>query len=231
LGLVDEFERRLERAVEGFFSRTFRSRIQPAEIGRRLLREMEAGKSVSVGAVYVPNRFVIRLSPSDSERFEGLMPTLRQEFADLLRSQARERRWRPAGRVAVEFSSDAGQPEGRFEVEGHHESSGEDDDGDHAPELRLRGVSGRSFTLGEEPLTIGRLASCHIVLDDPNASRRHAEVSRRDDGWWIVDLGSTNGTLVNGGLIKERRLENRDVVQIGSSELEFVDDMEAAGED
>lgn len=231
MGLVDEFERRLERAVEGFFSRTFRSRIQPAEIGRRLLREMEAGKSVSVGAVYVPNRFVIRLAPSDYERFEGLIPTLRQEFGDLLRGQARERRWRPAGRVAVEFSRESGQPEGRFEVEAHHESGGGGGDAGHpAPELRLRGVEGRSFALGDEALTIGRLASCQIVLDDPNASRRHAEVSRRDDGWWIVDLGSTNGTLVNGGLIKERRLENRDVVQIGSSELEFVDDAEA-GED
>src|SRR2546425_11444694 len=79
LGLFDEFERRLERVVDGFFSKAFRSPIQPAEIGRRLLREMEGAKTVSVGAGYVPNGDVIHLGTEDFEGVEGLMPPLHED--------------------------------------------------------------------------------------------------------------------------------------------------------
>lgn len=221
MGIADEFERRLERAVEGFFSRTFRSRVQPAEIGRRLLREMEAGKSVSVGAVYVPNRYVVRLSAPDHERMEGLVPTLRKDFSEWLQAHARDRRWRPAGMVQVEFREDEEVQVGRFAVEAFHESS---ENGQGDTPAWLVGPGERRHTLEGDSLTIGRLDSCQIVLDDPNASRRHAELTRREDGWWIVDLGSTNGTLVNGSLVKERRLEPGDQLQIGSTELAFFEE-------
>ncbi|MBW3591808.1 MAG: DUF3662 domain-containing protein, partial [Actinobacteria bacterium] len=74
MGLVGDFEDRLERAVEGVFSKAFRSEVAPSELGRRLLRQMENNKTVSVGAVYVPNHYLVRLSGEDYARFEGLVP-------------------------------------------------------------------------------------------------------------------------------------------------------------
>ena len=67
----------------------------------------------------------------------------------------------------------------------------------------------------------GRLAGCDICLDDANASREHVAFVREPDGWWIEDLESTNGTLVNGSGIDKHRLSDGDVIQIGVTELVF----------
>lgn len=219
MGLADEFERRLEKMVEGVFSKAFRSDVEPAEIGRRLLREMEGGKSVSVAAVYVPNSYLVRLSPADFERLEGLMPNLRTEFAALLRDRARQRRWRPAGPLTIDFGRDEQMSEGRYEIDISHQEQPEDA---VAPSLVLMDSAPlQVWRLDQERLIIGRSSDAQIILTDPNVSRAHAEVVSRDGEWWIVDLGSTNGTLVNESLVKERRLAPGDTVRVGSSRLEY----------
>ena len=224
MGLADEFERRLERVVEGVFSKAFRSDVEPAEIGRALLRRMEEGKSVSVGAVYVPNDYVISLSSEDYARFEGLIPTLRQEFADLLRASARERRWRLPGAIDVRFTLDEQVEHGKFDITALHLAT----QGTSQPEAQdahklvlLSGDSSKEWTLSFDEATLGRSSSNEIVINDPNTSRRHAQIARRSGEWWIVDLGSTNGTLVNEALIKERRLLPGDRIKMGATELEF----------
>jgi len=184
---------------------------------------MEGGKTVSVGAVYVPNSYQIHLGPEDFDRFEGLMPTLHNEFSGLLRRTALERRWQFPGPLVVAFEEDPRIASGRFEVSAEHDA-----DAVPPPETGPRDAL---FLLGSQPpkhwvltgqrLVIGRLAACDIALNDQNASRQHAEIARRDDGWWIVDLDSTNGTFVNGSLVKERRLTPGDRIQVGSSRLEF----------
>jgi hypothetical protein len=229
VGFAEEFERRLEQIVEGFFSKAFRSKVQPAEIGRRLVREMEAGKSVSVGAVYVPNIYVIRLSPDDHGRLEGLLPKLGSEFAQMLESAARERRWRLPGRISVQFLSDEKLSEDRFEIEGSHRAEEEKAAGKAPPSaLRLlNSDASQSWELTSEEVVIGRQENCDIVIPDPSASRRHASMQKRSDGWWIVDLEATNGTLVNGTLVKERRLRPGDRIGIGSAELEYREGAES----
>jgi hypothetical protein len=191
-----------------------------------LLREMEGGKTVSVGAVYVPNSYRIRLAPADVARFEGLAPTLTREFGELLRRNAEERRWKLPGGLRVSFEEDTSVTDGRFEVEASHEAGIQDEA--PTPEkpnsLWLVGSDPpQSWVLNSDrfTLSIGRLPESDVSLADPNASRRHAQVIRRDDGWWIVDLGSTNGTLVNGALMKERRLTPGDVIQIGTTRIEY----------
>lgn len=226
MGLADEFERRLERAVEGIFSKAFRSRIQPAELGRRLLREMEGGKSVSVGAVYVPNVYDIALGTTDYARFAGLVPTLRSDFAVLLADTARDRRWQLPGPIDVRFEEDPEIPEGQFQVQGSHDATVVPETPvalhEPTPMLSLAGAEPpKEWRLESDQVTIGRLGSCEIALDDPNVSRRHALLSKRPDGWWIVDLGSTNGTLVNESLVKERRLGWGDRIRLGTTEFEY----------
>lgn len=219
MGLVDDFEKRLERVVEGVFSKAFRSDIEPSELGRRLLREMEAGKSVSVGAVYVPNSYLIRLPAEDFARFEGLIPTLRTEFVSLLKTNAGQRRWRLPGAVDVQFEADDALRSGRFEVEGAHVAS---EDGYSAePDMLVQLGSDKVWRLESDEVTLGRSSANGIVVDDPNASRTHARLSRRVDEWWLTDLDSTNGTLVNEAIIKERRLSSGDRIRIGSTELEY----------
>lgn len=221
MGLVDEFEKRLERVVEGVFSKAFRSDIEPAELGRRLLREMEAGKSVSVGAVYVPNDYVIHLGPEDFARFEGLIPTLRQEFGTLLKTNAGQRRWRLPGQITVRFEPDEAMKAGRFEVEAFHLAADPSNPYPVEPDVVVDVGTNRSWRLDSDEITLGRSSANGIVVDDPNASRTHARLVRRADEWWINDLDSTNGTLVNEVMIKERRLSHGDRIKIGATELEY----------
>lgn len=222
MSLLDDFEKRLESLVDGVFSKAFKSAVEPSEIGRRLLREMEGGKSISVSAVYVPNSYSIRLSSDDFGRLEGLMPNLQREFIDLLRENAKERRWRPAGQLNVEFESGDDLADGRFEVQALHEPG--EDASVPAAELSIAGDSSQAWRLDQDSMTLGRASSCEIVLADGNASRQHARLDQRQGEWWITDLDSTNGTLVNEGLIKERRLTSGDRITIGSTVLVFQSD-------
>lgn len=188
------------------------------------MREMEGGKTVSVGAVYVPNSYTIHLAPEDFERLEGLIPTLRDEFSTLLRNTAAERRWHLPGALVVRFEQDRSISSGRFEVDASHDASAQAPAFAPGPNDVIRLVGSHPpehWVLASDHMSIGRLPACDIHVDDQNASRQHAEIVRRDDGWWLVDLDSTNGTLVNGTLIKERRLAPGDRIQIGSSHLEY----------
>jgi hypothetical protein len=187
---------------------------------------MEGAKTVSVGAVYVPNRYLIHLGTEDFERFEGLIPTLQEEFGSLLSRSAAERRWHFPGALVVEFAEDVDVAPGRFEVRAEHDA---DAVPPQAPESRMRDVlrltgshPPKEWVLESGRLVMGRLPACEISLNDANASRQHAELVKREDGWWLVDLDSTNGTFVNGSMVKERRLGPGDRIQIGSSKLEFV---------
>lgn len=220
MSLLDDFERRLESLVDGVFSKAFRSEVEPSEIGRRLLRDMEGGKSISVSAVYVPNSYTIRLAPGDYERLEGLMPNLEREFLELLKGNARERRWRPAGPLHVQFEKTDDLGDGKFDVEALHEP-GDQSDFVASASLTMVADPSQTWALDQPSMTLGRASSCEIVVADANASRQHARIEEREGDWWIADLGSTNGTLVNDALIKERRLMPGDRITIGSTVLEF----------
>jgi hypothetical protein len=80
------------------------------------------------------------------------------------------------------------------------------------------------ISITRAPVTIGRLSTSDVVLADSNVSRRHAEIRRDSSGWVLVDLGSTNGSLVNGKLAKEHALKHGDRISIGTSELLFETD-------
>ncbi len=220
MGLAD-IERRLERLVEGFFSKAFRSDVQPAEIARRMLREQEAAKTVSVGAVYSPNLYEVHLSPQDHERLAGLADELSTEFQKLLKDNARDRGWRLPGGIDIAFVADQNQQEGQFEVAALHKSDDSSSSQVMEAELHLAGDDGQVWKLTGHQLTVGRLASCDVVIPDPNASREHARLELREDGWVIVDLDSTNHTFVNGAMIKERTLREGDEIRIGQVVLRY----------
>jgi pSer/pThr/pTyr-binding forkhead associated (FHA) protein len=82
--------------------------------------------------------------------------------------------------------------------------------------------SGQRLAVTAHAITIGRLPECTIVLNDPNTSRRHAEIRRGLQGTTVVDLGSTNGTKVNGQRITgEHTLAAGDIITVGNTHLRF----------
>jgi hypothetical protein len=212
---LQRFERRLERLVEGAFNKTFRSGLQPLEIGRRVVREMEAGRTLGVRGPVVPNELVVVLPAEDAERFEGFHDALARELEDAAREHARDEGYSFVGPLSVTFETDGRRRRGDFDVvanivEGPGGSVG-----------TLVLPDGRRLALSTEPVRIGRLPDCLISLSDPQVSRHHAEVRPGHDGYEVVDLGSTNGTLVNGVVIKEHPLHDGDVIVVGGTSIRY----------
>ena len=249
MGILRDFERRLEGAVEGLFARAFRSGVQPVELGKRLVREVEDGRTVGVNRVYVPNVYVYELSPGDRERFADYEVALAQELAALAVDTARERDWAMLGPARIEFETADDLEVGRFRLGSRVEADEQERDyaaagpvarpvGPHTamlPGQRPRPKPGapaslilvqggqpiRTWPLGSAEISIGRAEQSDIPLSDPGVSRNHARVVREGDDFIVEDLRSTNGTEVNGQPIRRRRLANGDMLKLASSTLQF----------
>ncbi len=215
---LQSFEHSLERMVEGVFSRGSRSSIRPVELGRRVLRDMDDHRSVDVkGRRIVPNVFSIRLSARDHSAFSDIDEALNTELRETAREYARAEGYHFMGPVVVEMVVDNELKPGRFATTCRMKEAG---GGVGAGSLVL--PSGERITLGQQVVTIGRLPSCTIPVDDVNVSRAHAEIRAAGSSYALVDLGSTNGTKVNGTRIQgERALADGDIVSVGSTHLRF----------
>jgi hypothetical protein len=213
---LQQFERRLERLVEGAFAKAFRSGLQPVELGRRLSREMDLQRTVGVHGLIAPNRFKVALSPSDSERFTSFSEALVRELSEAVREHARDEGYHFVGPVEVELEADANLGQGEFLVAGEIAGG----PGGHAAgSLSL--ADGSRVAIGDDPVTIGRQAECDVVLEDSNVSRRHAEIRRQGEDYVLVDLGSTNGSKVNGARVKQQALADGDEITLGKTLLRF----------
>jgi hypothetical protein len=254
VGVARDLERRLEGLLEGMFAKMFRSGLQPIEVGRRIVREMEENRTVSVNnRTYAPNEFRIQLGAEDYARFEPMGPALEREFSELVIEAAKERRWNLMGMPRISFHEHETLRRGDFRTEAMltadpgsapkaastHEPNAEDPSATRAIQMNtaerlgIRSGGATLVVLGQDgdakdkisitnpPVTIGRLSANDVVLADPNVSRRHAELRLAEGAWTIADLGSTNGTLVNGKLTQELPLDHGDLLRFGSSELRF----------
>jgi hypothetical protein len=211
------FERRLERMVEGAFARVFKSGLRPVELGRRLVRAMDDERSIDVrGRSIAPNTFTVRLSAEDDERFAEVAETLVRELADAAREHARDEGYHFLGPVQVELLVDKRYRTGTFAIDARfHEAAG----GGGAGSLVL--PDGNRIPLEARVLTVGRQSTCDITISDPNVSRQHAELRPFGEGYVIVDLGSTNGTKVNGARVAEHHLIDGDELGFGGTTLVF----------
>lgn len=233
MGILKDFERRLEQVVEGFFARALPGGgVQPVELGKSMIRVMEEQKAVGVsGEVIVPNVFSFSVSPKDAERLQSLGPVLEKELTAVARRAAAAEEWTLLGPPSVRVTVDDAKHSGRFDVKASIAESEEASIGSHTQliqiavasdaELVVLGSKRRAYPLSKDALTIGRLETCDIALDDPGASRRHAEVRREGDEWFLIDLDSTNGTLLNGRSVRRQRLSPKDIVLIGTTQIQF----------
>ena len=221
-----DFERRLGGLVEGLFSKTFRSGVQPVEIAKRVVRAMDDGKQVAVNEVWAPNHFEISLSSEDAPRFQQIETALVAELKTVILENAGERGWGLVGPPEVEMFVDNSFRRGDLGVEATLVQGERPVEPPATPAKRAQlrvheNGAERAVPVDKELLTIGRLSECDIVINDTGASRRHAQIRTVDGVSTLTDLGSTNGTKVNGRDVQSTELSDGDRITVGATQIDY----------
>ena len=223
MGLLERFEDSLDRLVNGAFARAFKAEVQPVEIASALQREVDdRAAPLDRQRTVIPNVFQVELSHHDYARLAVFRDALQGELATLVGSYAKEQGYTLLGSVEVTITEDDELETGIFRVRSEakaqvHASSGPDS----ALGVRPRLVVGDSaYPLMRAITRIGRGSDADVRVDDPGASRRHCEIVLGNPVL-IRDLGSTNGTLLDGSKIDQATLADGATVTVGSTDLVF----------
>ncbi len=251
-------ERFFERLFERPSARLFRTRMQPVQLQRRIERAMEAERLAASDRTLVPNRFIVRLNPVDLEGFADMEHSLAAELADEALVFARAHHYTLVDRPQVDLLADPTVERSDIRVDARFVDpiagrSGAPRDADRAtsgdatadpthtlvfqvprpsiPAARLRvhdssgGIRQVEIWTG---LTIGRATDNDLVLRDERVSRHHGRIGGRRGTLMYSDLGSTNGSEVNGTRVTEVVLGAGDRIRIGGCVLEVeVDEAQA----
>jgi FhaA, N-terminal domain/FHA domain len=272
MSVLRTIESKIEGLFEGVFGRAFRTHVQPVELARKLAKEMDEHRSVSVSRVYVPNEYTIYLSSGDRQQFVSYEGSLVGELQEYLTEHARREAYALLTPPRVKFATDDDLAVGEFGIatrvaqpedglpalptpaattpqsvsipvlsppvaaapaaavsttmiyrQGEPEAVEAPPVAEPEPprEVVTLTVDGRAHPVGQAGLVIGRSRECDLRVTDGNASRRHAEVVRDGDDYVVVDLGSTNGTELNGRRITREVLSDGDRITIGATDLVF----------
>jgi Protein of unknown function (DUF3662)/FHA domain len=226
VGVMDRFERRLDRLVSGTFARAFKSEVQPVEVAAALQRECDDRAAiVTRGRTIVPNEFVVDLGQHDHERLSMYAEPLGAELAAMVREHADEQGYQFVGPVTVGFELVEDLDTGVFRVRSQAVAGGVDSPGSAAvpapAAVSAALETGRStLALTHRHTVLGRGADADLRLDDPSVSRRHAEIVLSDPPR-VNDLGSTNGTFLDGERVQSAELYDGARVGIGSLTMVF----------
>lgn len=249
VSVLQRFEKRLEGLVEGAFAKVFKGVVHPVEILNAMQREAEAHKAILAGGrTLVPNRYVIDLSPYDHSRLAPYAAALAQELAQSQAEFIGEQAWTVYGDVIVEIERGEGLDTGMFRVTAEVYTGGEvapvsapgydagqpaypayDQGGGYGPppghgggrNVRLVSGDGRTYPLQMGSTVIGRGDRANLRLPDVGISRRHARLDFDGGQVVLTDLGSTNGTMVNGQRVSAVALNPGDMIQLGTTTLTF----------
>ena len=229
MGIFARFEKKVEGAVSGAFARAFKGDVQPVEIAARLQRELDAeAKLMSRNKRLVPNDFTVQLSQHDHDKLAPYASTLNAELATELRNHAREMGYMFTGPIKIEFELDSSLPTGRFTVSsqavaGITPRAGRASETAISRAPLVLEVNGTRHPLQPPGLVIGRGSDADLRINDPGISRRHAQIRVSAAGPQlkidIVDLGSTNGIMVNGQRVQQAALQEGSRIEIGSTRM------------
>jgi FhaA, N-terminal domain/FHA domain len=247
-------EQRLERVFEGVFGRAFRTNVQPVELARKLTKEMDEHRSTSVRHVYVPNEYTVYLSTGDRGQFEGYENSLVSELEEYLAEHAARENYALLTAPRVMFETDEDLGVGEFGIATRMAQYGRS--GDEEPEIAPPGATmvykpvtqpteaaslaelgverevavlqwdGGRHVLDKRRSVLGRSRDADVQIDDPNVSRRHAEIVQEESVYWLVDLGSTNGTEVDGRRVQRARLDDGSRFTLGETTVTFSTERE-----
>jgi len=252
MSVLRTLETKLAGLIEGTFNRAFRSEVRPVEIARKLAREMEEHKSTTLTRTFVPNEYRVFLSPRDRERFEGYEDALADELAGYLLEHARREELTLPARPVIDFETDERLGLGEFGIQTgivapseHYPEEPEPEPSPQAgrtmvysnagriaepleeraqarAQTALLLVDDRRMVVGPAGATLGRSRHCDVVLNDPNVSRQHAELRPRGGSWVLTDLGSTNGSRINGHQVEHSEVVRPgDEIELGATTLRF----------
>ena len=249
MGVLQRFERRLEGMVEGAFARAFKSELQPVEVASAIQREMDDRAAiVAQGRTLVPNDFVVEVAESDFERLDVYAESLGVELATLARDYAKEQGYSFVGPVRMRFEGIPDLTTGTFRIRsgvirGHTVEAGEvrqpvsdlprggGGQFPGRPRLVVAGSqpgtgleTGSTYELQTPVTLLGRGTDCDLRMVDPGVSRHHAELRVEDGQVVLVDLGSTNGTFVNGQPMRRVVLTDGTNVTLGRTTMVFHQD-------
>jgi hypothetical protein len=251
-------EQKIEALFEGVFGRAFRTNVQPVELARKLAKEMDDHRTVSVSRVYVPNEYTLYLSSSDREQFESYEESLVSELVEYLSEHARRENYALLAPPNVLLETDDDLSVGEFGIATRmvqpRRGKGPDEPVEQvepgatmiykpkappaaaeaaAPEelgldreVAVLSWDGQTMRVDKRRVVLGRSRECDIQVEDPNVSRRHAELRQEGSTYWIVDLDSTNGIEVNGRQVKRAKLESGDIFTVGSTDVTFSTERE-----
>ncbi len=229
MGILERFEKKVEGAVSAVFARTFKGDVQPVEITARLQRELDAeAKLMTRDKRLVPNQFSVHLAQSDHDKLAPYAKTLNTEIGGELRRHAREMGYVFNGPIKINFELDTGLPTGRFTVTSEAVAGITERNGPVGETTIRRAklvleVNGTRHPLQPPGLVIGRGTEADLRINDPGISRRHAEIRVQGSGpsvsVHIVDLGSTNGIVVNGHKVQQAALQEGSRIEIGSTRM------------
>src|SRR5262249_24751844 len=251
MSVLRTIESKLESLFEGVFGRAFRTTLQPVELARKLVKEMDDHKNVSVSRVYVPNEYTVYLSPGDREQFSSYEQQLAGELADYLAEHARRESYAllTPPRVLLETDADldvgvfgiatrmvqtakreTAAPAGQVEP-GHtmiYKPSAPQATEAASPvelgverEIAVLSWNGERHEVVKRRVVLGRSKDADVQVADPNVSRRHAELRQEGATYWLIDLDSTNGVEVHGKRVKRLKLEDGTRFTLGSTEIAF----------
>ena len=218
--------------------RTYDSSIRPIEMGRKLLGVADAQMAEDTRSI--PHAYTVLLHPDDLDAFADVADELVRELAEALTQHTERESYRLAAPAVVVLARQHDAKRGTFAVVPTLPTSGSAiDAADEAVVAQPPAATmatpvvgaitsalvlddGSRHVLETERVLIGRHSGCTIAVRDTNVSREHAQLRRRPNGWTLRDLGSTNGTKLNGVRVEgEQLLANGDIIMFGAIKATF----------
>ncbi|TCL79700.1 MULTISPECIES: DUF3662 and FHA domain-containing protein [unclassified Curtobacterium] len=215
MGLLDNFERGLERAVNGAFAKTFRSGVQPVEISSALRRELDTKAAVvSRERILVPNEFTVRLAPPDFTRMNDVGRPLIDELTQMAHQHAVAQNYSFSGPVTIRLQQDGTLSTGILQIDSTTVQR-------DVAWIAVIDIGSQRHRLQRGRTVIGRGSDADITIADTGTSRKHVEVLWDGKHAQATDLGSTNGSKLNGQHFQQAIVEPDSTIEIGRTRMVF----------
>ncbi|MGV7020047.1 FhaA domain-containing protein [Gardnerella vaginalis] len=220
MSMLDRLEKSVEGAMNGVFAKFGSKDLQPVDLSSALEREIDnQSMPIDRDRTVAPNEYHFKLSTPDFDQLGS--EALANELADNLTQYAKRQHYAFVGPVAVIFEEDTDLAKGNFNlisdsVPGNAVPVTTQEQSENHPMLE---INGNRYLLTKDRTILGRGSGCDIVIDDPGISRRHLGIDITPDGVIARDLGSTNGTYVEGHQTPAATLLDGNTITIGRTRI------------
>lgn len=224
MSIFDRFESAVERGLNGAFSRVFKSSLKAVDITSAIRRAQDDNvHEVSADRIVAPNHFTVHLSATDLDALGEDVNVLADEFAQQATVHASNSGYALLGPVSVEFDVNGDEATGRLSVDASSVKGAVAPAVNVAPssDHPIVEIGDQSWLLTKDVTIIGRGSEADITIEDTGISRQHLELRITDAGVIATDLGSTNGTFVEGHRIEAATLLDGNEIVIGRTPILF----------